>query len=236
MARILALDTATDACSVALNIDGEVTEDFIVAPQEHTRRLLPMVDGLLAARQLALRDLDAVAFTRGPGSFTGLRICVGVVQGLAFGADLPVIGISTLLTMTASAQRMLQLEPGSLVLPALDARMGELYWGLYQVEAEGERPQCLLDDCASSPADVAAQVQGRQSLHVVGNGAPLLTKEVLATEAPLQVHGDFHPHAADLARLAVSYLDEGSTVSALEAQPAYIRNEVTWAKRQRIRS
>src|SRR5690606_19863123 len=137
MARILALDTATDACSVALNIDGEVTEDFIVAPQEHTRRLLPMVDGLLAAGQIALGDLDAIAFTRGPGSFTGLRICVGVVQGLAFGADLPVIGVSTLLTMTASAQRLLNLEPTSLVLPALDARMGELYWGLYQVGAEG---------------------------------------------------------------------------------------------------
>src|SRR5690606_19606471 len=215
------------------NIGGEVTEDFIVAPQEHTRRLLPMVDGLLAARQLALRNLDAIVFTRGPGSFTGLRICVGVVQGLAFGADLPVIGVSTLRTMAASAQRILELEPGSLVLPALDARMGELYWGLYQLGQAGEGPQCLQEDCASSPADVAAQVQGRQSLHIVGNGAPLLldeklANEALAKEAGLQAHGDFHPHAADLARLAVSCLEEGNTVSALEAQPAYIRNEVSW--------
>ena len=127
MNNILALDSSTDACSVALSIDGVLTSRFEIATQSHTQRLLPMVEELLAEQQLALADLDALAFSRGPGSFTGLRICIGIIQGLAYGANLPVIPVSTLEAMAMGfyrANRSIN-EP---LLVALDARMDEVYW------------------------------------------------------------------------------------------------------------
>src|SRR5690606_23380921 len=134
MPRSLALDSSTEACSVAL-IDGDVLcERYIDAPREHTLHLLPMVDAVLAGRGLRLRDLHAVAFARGPGSFTGLRICLGLVQGLAFGAQLPVIPVSTL---AALAQTVAQQQPGAFILSAIDARMDEVYWGLFRVNGAG---------------------------------------------------------------------------------------------------
>src|SRR5690606_10081736 len=132
MTHILALDSATDACSVALYRDGEVTSLFELAAKSHTQRLLPMVDELLQSADCTLKDLDAIAFGRGPGSFTGLRICLGIVQGLAFGANLPVIPVSTLAAMASGFWR----EPAqysALPLPllvALDARMDEIYWAV----------------------------------------------------------------------------------------------------------
>lgn len=98
--RILALDTATEACSVALYNNGEITADFAVTPREHTQRILPMVQAVLAQQNLSLRDLDALAFGQGPGSFTGVRIGVGIAQGLALGAELPMIGVASMATST----------------------------------------------------------------------------------------------------------------------------------------
>ncbi len=123
--RILALDTATEACSVAV-LDGDrVYASFELCARDHTRRILPLVQQLLAVAGLTLHQMDALAFGCGPGSFTGVRIGVGIAQGLALGADLPVIGISTLQTMAQSAWRLQQSEQ---VLAAIDARMGEVYW------------------------------------------------------------------------------------------------------------
>lgn len=238
MTTILALDTSTTACSVALSADGQVDEDFAVAPQDHTKRLLPMVDRLLSRHQLSLRDLDAIAFTQGPGSFTGLRICVGIVQGLAFGAGLPVIPVSTLETMAATAQRSLGLEPRTLLVPALDARMAEVYWGLYAASPAHERPECLVADGVNSPHDLIAALKGQaidaQEVHVFGSASPLLDQAELAALG-VQTHPEVYPHAQDLARIAERLLRVGETQSALEARPAYVRNEVSWVKRQRIR-
>ncbi|HDP89812.1 MAG TPA: tRNA (adenosine(37)-N6)-threonylcarbamoyltransferase complex dimerization subunit type 1 TsaB, partial [Thioalkalivibrio sp.] len=132
--KILAIDTATDACSAALFLDGEVTSRFELAPRRHTELILPMVGSLLEEAGLAVTDLDAVAFGRGPGAFTGLRIAAGVAQGLALGADLPVIPVSTLATM---AQQVMDEAGAEAVAAALDARMGEVYWGCYRRDAEG---------------------------------------------------------------------------------------------------
>jgi tRNA threonylcarbamoyladenosine biosynthesis protein TsaB len=233
MTKILALDTATNACSVALNLDGQVHEDFVIAPQDHTRRLLPMVDRLLMQQGLFLRDLDAISFTHGPGSFTGLRICVGIVQGLAFGADLPVIGVSTLETMAVSAGRLLGLKSGTPVLPVLDARMGEAYWGLYRFQDESKRPQLLLPDQVSSPDELGAHFQ--EGLQVVGSGCPLLARDRMHALGA-RYEEESYPHAYDLARIAQEYMAAGQTQSAMDASPVYIRNEVSWKKRQRIRS
>lgn len=235
MTRILALDASTTACSVAISSNGQVDEDFVVAPQDHTKRLLPMVDRMLADHQLSLRDLDAIAYTQGPGSFTGLRICVGIVQGLAFGADLPVVPVSTLETMAASAQRLFAPEPGALLVPALDARMNEIYWASF---AASTPPRRLLADRVSDALALTASLEERgdqTNIHVVGSAGPLLELAQLES-LDIQVHPEFYPHALDLALLAEALLRSGKTQIALEASPVYIRNEVSWAKRKRIRS
>ena len=102
MSNILALDTSTDACSVALSCNGEIKEDFRIIPRQHTQQLLPMIEAILADAGIAISALDAIAFGRGPGSFAGIRIATGVAQGLAYGADLPVLPISIPLTLSKS--------------------------------------------------------------------------------------------------------------------------------------
>ncbi len=128
--KLLALDTSTEACSAALFIDGEIRQRFEITPKAHTKLLLPMIESLLAEAELKLSQLDALAFGCGPGSFTGLRIATGVVQGLAFGADLPVVPVSTL---AALAQNRLP----ELAFVATDAHIGEIFWGVYQRNADG---------------------------------------------------------------------------------------------------
>ena len=120
--RILAIDTATEACSVAVWNQGEIHALFELCPREHTQRILPMVQQVLAESGLALNQLDALAFGRGPGSFTGVRIGIGIAQGPALGADLPMIGVSTLQTMAQGARRV---SGAARVLAAIDARMGK---------------------------------------------------------------------------------------------------------------
>ena len=127
--KILALDTSTDACSVALSVDALVCERF-ERGQKHSSRILSMVDEVLAESGLSLTQLDALAFGRGPGSFTGLRIGTGVVQGLGFGADLPVVPVSSLATLA-------QGQDARCVLAAFDGRMSQVYWGAYLSNADG---------------------------------------------------------------------------------------------------
>ena len=128
--KILAIDTSGDACSAALLIDSELTQRLEREPRRHGELVLGMMEGLLARAGIGLTQLDAMAFGRGPGSFTGVRIATSVVQGAAFGADLPVVPVSTL---AALAQGHYRSSGSSRVLAALDARMGELYWGPYRL-------------------------------------------------------------------------------------------------------
>jgi tRNA threonylcarbamoyladenosine biosynthesis protein TsaB len=133
--KILAVDTSTENCSVALMMGDEIISRCEYAPREHTTKILPMVDTVLAEGGVKLTQLDALAFGRGPGSFTGVRIGIGIAQGLAFGADLPMVGISTLMTMAQGTYRTHQSEQ---VLTAIDARMGEIYWGQYRRQIDGD--------------------------------------------------------------------------------------------------
>lgn len=234
MTRLLAIETSTAACSVAVTYDDEIDEQFVVAPQDHTQRLLPMVDAILTKHHIALNDLDAIVFTGGPGSFTGLRICLGVVQGLAFGADLPVIKISTLEVMAQSAWRLLALSEGTLIVPALDARMDEIYWGAYAVRAQGL--QQIVADAVNDPADLQrALITFDKPIIGVGDG---WCCGELAKQQPSDVSEtipEFYPHAWDLALLGIEQYRLQRGQSVLDVFPTYIRNEVRWKKRQRIR-
>ncbi len=233
MPRILALDSSTDACSAAMCIDGQVQGVFAMAAQSHTRKLLPMVEEVLAAAGQKLADLDAIAFGRGPGSFTGLRICLGVVQGLAYAARLPVVPVSTLEAMAFGFYRQPQVDASASVLVALDARMDEVYWALY--EQVDSRPRALSDEAVTAPAQVAEHPrvkQVRDRLQGVGAGWHYPSLSGLGRPPVLA----FYPRAEDIALLAEERFLAGETVSAEAARPTYLRDTISWQKRQRLRS
>lgn len=236
MTRILALDSATDACSVALFDDGQVTSVFELAAKSHTQRLLPMVDEILQASGTTLADLDAIAFGCGPGSFTGLRICIGVVQGLAFGADLPVISVSTLAALAAGYYR--ETADGSEHLPvlvALDARMDEIYWSVFAPQAGQAQPRRLVDEQVMAPTLVCQQTEVlelAQQFVAVGSGWHYPDLQAIA---PARVFEQRYPHAEDIVRIAAEKFVRQELVSVLDAEPVYLRDTVSWQKRQRIR-
>jgi tRNA threonylcarbamoyladenosine biosynthesis protein TsaB len=126
--KILALDTATEACSAAIIVDSEISEKSLIAPRRHADLILSMIDELLSDSGVALSELDAIAFGRGPGAFTGIRIAAGIVQGLAYGADLPVIPISTLAALAQGTN-----ENSDFIISAIDARMSEIYTAIYRL-------------------------------------------------------------------------------------------------------
>ena len=233
MSLILALDSSTDACSVALYANGQLDARFELAAKSHTQRLLPMVDELLGSNNLKLHDLDAIAFGRGPGSFTGLRICMGIVQGLAFGAQLPVIPISTLESMALGYYRAnpdIQLP----VLVTLDARMDEVYWGLFARAGDFVSP--LSDEFVMKP-ELLPQQDSIQSLCgqfiAVGPGWHYPAMQLLAASTIVM---DAQPQAEDMALIASQIWSAGGAIDVLDAQPVYLRDTISWQKRQRIRN
>ena len=145
--KILAVDAATEACSAALLRDGAVAELYEVIGRGHAGRLLPMADELLNGAGVAVGELDAVAFGRGPGGFTGLRIAAGVAQGLAAGSNRPVLPVSSLAAVAAAAAR---LSGSTRVLVCMDARMGQVYWAAY--DCSGEVPVAVTDERLADPA------------------------------------------------------------------------------------
>ncbi|WP_145491496.1 tRNA (adenosine(37)-N6)-threonylcarbamoyltransferase complex dimerization subunit type 1 TsaB [Yersinia aleksiciae] len=225
--RILAIDTATEACSVALWNNGEVQALFELCPREHTQRILPMVQQVLAESGLSLGQLDALAFGRGPGSFTGVRIGIGIGQGLALGAELPMIGISTLQTM---AQGAFRLTGVSRVLAAIDARMGEVYWGEFERNAAGQ----WLGEATEAVMTPDQTLVRAQSLSghwaTVGTGWQTYPDLISGSHVQLTDGQMLLPQAEDMLPLALSLWANGQAVSVENAEPVYLRNEVTWKK------
>lgn len=222
MTTLLALDTATEACSVALLHDGKITSHYEVIPRQHAQKLLPMIQTLLAEAGVALSAVDAIAFGRGPGAFTGVRIAIGVVQGLAFALERPVLPVSNLAVL---AQRALREHGATQVAAAIDARMDEVYWGCY-VEQSGEM-RLQGAEAVLPPEQIA--LPGGASGQWFGAGTGWGYGERLAVKADGQDAGML-PHALDLLTLAQFAWARGESVPAGQAQPVYLRDKVATPK------
>ena len=222
--KILALETSTELCSAALWLDGKVDAREVVAGQRNSELLLPMVDALLAANQLIARDLDGVAFGSGPGAFTGVRIACGVAQGIAFGIDVPVAGIGTLLALAAASG-------AGLVVCCLDARMGEVYHAVY--EKRGDDFTEVQAPGLYKPAEVPALPAGQWS--GCGSGFAVYRGELGARYAGSleRIIGNLAPHAREIAALAAKQFARGDVVDAAEAVPLYVRNKVAMKVNER---
>ena len=222
--KILSLETATDTCSAALYVDGACLHRSRRAPARHGEFILPLTDRLLAEAQVRLRDLDVLAFGRGPGSFTGTRIAAGVAQGLACAADLPVAPVSTLAGLAQGI-----IEDGDLrqrrVLCALDARMGEVYWGIFEASADDlMRPQAAERVCPPTQVPLPA---GDGWLGI-GNGWRAhrdALRERLGGQLDNRNDGR-EPMAAYLVPLALDMHRRGQLCTPSEALPVYLRDRV----------
>ncbi len=225
--RLLALDSATEACSAALWLDGELHERFEVAPRGHARLLLPMIDGLLAEAGLALGAIDALAFGRGPGAFTGLRIATAAVQGIAFAAGLPVVPVSDL---AALAQGAWQRGGHRRLLAAIDARMDEVYWGAFEVDAAAGRVQALGGESVCPPGE--APLPAGEGWFGAGSGWGAYAETLQARVGAALVGSapEALPRAGEIALLGVAGFAAGEAVEAAQALPVYLRDQVAWKK------
>ena len=216
--KLLALDTATEACSAAVWVDGAVLERYEWAPRRHATLILPMIESVLAEAGLSVTQLDAIAVGRGPGAFTGVRISVGITQGIAFAADLPVAMVSTLAVLALGAARATHQTR---VAVALDARMGEVYWGVYAVastdaELLGEE-RCCAPEAVIAPVGEWFGAGSGWSAH-----ADTLARRLTISDW----WGDCYPRAGDVARLAAAPSRRGEWVAAEQALPVYLRDRV----------
>ena len=215
--RLLAFETSTEACSVAVYVDGRVHERFGIAPRRHTELALPWAEEVLAEAGVARAQLDAIAVGRGPGAFTGVRLAIAIAQGIALALDRPVVPVSTLaaLAMQAGGERR---------IAAIDARMGEVYLGAFARDGDGVT--ALADEVVVRPE--AAALPDGGDWHGAGTG-------FAAADGALQarLHGRLAavdaqalPHAADVARLAAAAFARGEALPAERVEPAYLRNDV----------
>jgi tRNA threonylcarbamoyladenosine biosynthesis protein TsaB len=220
--KVLALDTATEACSVALGIGDRMIERYVELERGHAEQILPMVDAVLAEAGLTLAQLDALAFGRGPGGFTGVRLAASVAQGLAFGAGLGVVPVSDL---AAIAQRVAQLDPAARrVLVVNDARMREVYWAEYDLAAE---PRSSGTERVTAPTDVVIPEAGAAPWVAAGRGLaawPELAERCRAAGATLR--DQLLPRATEILALARPRVAAGELLDPAEALPVYVRDRV----------
>lgn len=223
--KLLAVETATEACSAALYIGGQISERYSVAPKEHTRLILPMIDGLMAEANLKPNQLDALAFGCGPGSFTGIRIATGVTQGIAFACDLPVVPVSNL---AAVAQDFFDKHPENTAFVAMDARMNEIYWGVYQRNNDGYAELIGKESVIPATAIDLPDISGVG----IGTGWKGYSSQLSSRLAHRlsRFECDNLPHASAVAKLGVQGFKLGLAVDAEHAMPVYLRDKV--AKKQ----
>lgn len=224
--KLLAFETATEACSVALWIDGEVHERYELAPRRHTELALPWADALLAEAGIRKSQLDAIACGRGPGAFTGVRLAVALVQGLGLALDRPVIGISTLAALALEASAPV----GDAIYAAIDARMGEVYVGGFERDADGVRAigaEQLVEPSRATLDPFRRWVGvGTGFTAVDGALAGALGNALARFDAAAL------PHAAAIARLAAAAYGRGEAIAPERLEPAYLRDKVALTLRE----
>lgn len=223
--KLLALDTSTEACSVALYLQGQTFALDEVCPQQHSKRILPMVEQLLAEAGLSLNQLDGIVFGRGPGSFTGVRIGVGVTQGLAFGADLPVFGVSTLAAMAQAAYRVYHANQ---VVAAIDARMAEVYIAAFAADSHGLMQPMAAEQAIKPELLSPFLLQG--TVWGAGTGWQTYSAQLLNSQSVKIAQDILYPSAQDMLPFGMAAFTAGHFVAAEQAEPVYVRDEVTWKK------
>ena len=215
--KILAIETSTELCSAALWRDGSVDAREVTAGQRNSDLLLPMIDALLTELGVTVRDLDGIAFGAGPGAFTGVRIACGVAQGMAFGIDLPVVGIGTL-------QALAQAAGAPRVVCCLDARMGEVYHAAYEMSGDDWRE--VHAPGLYKPPAVPPLPDGQWTACGSGFAAFRDALAVRYAGSLERVRDDLVPHAREIAVLAARQFARGEGVEAALAAPLYVRNKV----------
>ena len=226
--KLLAIETATTACSAALSVSGEVRQRFEIAPRRHAELLLPMIGELLAEAGLSPMQLDAVAFGRGPGAFTGVRIAAACAQGIGFGADVPVVPVSTLAILAQGAART---GHGPLIMAAMDARVREVYAGAYR----SDEPPVVIPcgpETVCAPGDVTLP-PGAGPWFGVGDAWTAYGEELrgLFVTALAGFDAGRCPEARDAAMLGIHIYRNGGAVPAEQALPVYLRDRVATPKR-----
>jgi len=231
--NLLALETSTDACSVALLSDNDVMFDHRIVPQKHAQVLLPMIDQMLSNAGLKANALDGIAFGAGPGSFTGVRIAAATAQGLSFGANVGVIAVSSLQALAQGAQR---LHNATHALACLDARMGEVYWGAYSV-TDGQIMNALFNDSVCPPSEVPLPENANQrDWFLVGSGADQYKDELpvrFGNTLQAKHVADAWPNAQDILSVALPAARRGEFSSPEKALPVYLRNRVALTEAER---
>jgi len=223
----LAIETSAEACSVAVRVNGETRERIEHAPRRHAELLLPFIDELMTGAGLELSGLDAIAFGRGPGSFTSLRIGIGVVQGLAWGAEIPVVPVSSLTAVAHEASTLADApggdSPAPLIRVALDARMQEVYTADFLTGGDG-LVRVVGDERVCPPEAVGKG--GGDPFIAAGNGFERFEQLQRLGESALRCHPGLAPRASMVCELALHWLQHHDPLPAALAQPVYIRNDV----------
>lgn len=246
--KLLAFETSTEACSVAVWVDGHIVDRHEIAPRRHAECALPWAEALLAEAGIARAQLDAVAVGRGPGAFTGVRLGVALAQGVALALDLPVVPVSTLAALALAAGVP---EAGGgwhedvrQVLAVIDARMHEVYAGRFALTADsasgGVVARALCAETVASPSTLALPESGVWHAAGSGLGAEAGVLQARATAQPglhwASLQPDALPRAADLARLAVAAFARGETVAPERLEPAYLRDKVALTLEEQVAS
>ena len=239
--KLLAFETATEACSVALYLDGEIIERHEVAPRLHAEYALPWAEELLARAGIKRSQLDAIAVSRGPGAFTGVRLAIALAQGIALALHKPVVAVSTLQAIAAALSPPLPQQGRAgeglrhrsdiasdvpqRILAAIDARMGEVYAGAF--ERRGDQLIAISTEVVAAP-DKVVLPDYRGGWYAVGTGFSAADNalQVHLGSQLIEVDAAVLPHAADVARLAVAAYERGEAVAPERVEPAYLRNNV----------